>query len=491
MSDNILRHFIVEETGTTRFLATLLDPSTDEAIRQVQEELWTKFRDQLSRHATTIDEKAPYLVRCGLSDPEVDLAIGWGGWLIGIENKIRSQSIRRGQLQGQYNGLKRRVTERAWGRTGFGSNPRICMVLLTPDEGIGTAEFELLQVDQAAGDRKARVTWEHFFRWLSQLAWPRGTGAQMMMAKLAAEGTEAVRTLIEKGRSRERKYPDTPTRRRFRDFIVHLRQEIERRSIDLSFPRPLHFRPDWPYENGYDIYADLDGLPGRAIYMRINWRGDLAGDRQWNLWGRVWCRLEEKGREVCKASFERLRREQVREIIEVKQGLAGHSDVLEWADIEAGQNYEVSGPRDQLSDVLASWFLAYAEAFIAVLRPQESELDTDAGIKSGSDVQPAAYPATAKKGRQTVEEDRIIATAMIAGRAILLERKAGEYIVWRYGQGLKREGRAFRKDRLDKAWRRFIGAQQSALKQELSYLTPEEQHWIRGLEDIHPLKEDC
>lgn len=50
-----------------------------------------------------------------------------------------------------------------------------------------------------------------------------------------------------------------------------------------------------------------------------------------------------------------------------------------------------------------------------------------------------------------MDEDRIIATAMIAGRAILLERKAGEYIVWRYGRELQ-GGRAFREDRFDKAW---------------------------------------
>jgi len=83
-----------------------------------------------------------------------------------------------------------------------------------------------------------------------------------------------------------------------------------------------------------------------------------------------------------------------------------------------------------------------------------------------------------------MDEDTVIATAMVGGRAILLERKAGQYIVWRYGQGLKKEGRAFRKDRLDKAWRRFIGAQQNALKRQPSCLTPEEQRWVKGLEDI-------
>lgn len=85
-----------------------------------------------------------------------------------------------------------------------------------------------------------------------------------------------------------------------------------------------------------------------------------------------------------------------------------------------------------------------------------------------------------------MDEDRIIATAMIAGRAILLERKAGEYMVWRYGREVQGD-RAFREDRLDKAWTRFIGVQQSALKQQKSYLTPEERRWVTSIKDIPPL----
>lgn len=85
-----------------------------------------------------------------------------------------------------------------------------------------------------------------------------------------------------------------------------------------------------------------------------------------------------------------------------------------------------------------------------------------------------------------MDEDRIIATAMIAGRAILFERKAGEYIVWRYGRELQGD-RAFREDRLDKAWTPFIGVQQSALKQQKSYLPPEERYWVSRIKDIPPL----
>jgi len=86
-----------------------------------------------------------------------------------------------------------------------------------------------------------------------------------------------------------------------------------------------------------------------------------------------------------------------------------------------------------------------------------------------------------------MEEDRIIATAMVAGRAILLERKAGEYIVWRYGGGLQ-GGRAFQEVSLDRAWTRFIGVVQNALKQQPSHLTPDEQRLVRGIKDIPPPK---
>lgn len=87
-----------------------------------------------------------------------------------------------------------------------------------------------------------------------------------------------------------------------------------------------------------------------------------------------------------------------------------------------------------------------------------------------------------------MDEDRIIATAMVAGRAILLERKAGEYIVWRYGRRLQGD-RAFREVSLDRAWTRFIGAQQSALKQQKSYLPLQERRLVRRIKDIPPPQE--
>lgn len=397
MSENILRYFIVEETGTTHFLATLLDPSTDPEIRRVQEGLWQKLKQRLLRYGVALGGTAPYALRCGFGAPEVDLAIGWGRWVVAIENKIQSASIEKGQLQRQYAGLKQQVKQAAWGRTGFESNPQICMVLLSPDETIGTAEFELLDVDQLSGDAKARVTWEDFLSWLSELAWPRTTEGQVAVARLATDGAEATMRLIEKGRARERKYPDTPTRRRFREFIVQLREEIARRSIELSLPRPLHFRPDWALKNGWEIYADLEGLPGRAIYLRINWHGDLSDDSHWNLWGRVWCRLERRGLKACRASFDRLRREQIQQLVNVNRGLAGHCDRVKWTKIEAGQDYEISGAKAELSDLLASWFLAYVKAFMAVLGPQESELDMHSDSNSGHDIEEAAHETRAKK----------------------------------------------------------------------------------------------
>jgi len=76
---------------------------------------------------------------------------------------------------------------------------------------------------------------------------------------------------------------------------------------------------------------------------------------------------------------------------------------------------------------------------------------------------------------------------MVAGRAILLERDAGEYIVWRYGTGLQGGG-AFQEVSLDRAWTRFIGVVQNALKQQPLHLTPDEHRLVRGVKDIPPPK---
>lgn len=86
-------------------------------------------------------------------------------------------------------------------------------------------------------------------------------------------------------------------------------------------------------------------------------------------------------------------------------------------------------------------------------------------------------------------EDRVIATAIVLQRAILLVHEGGKYAIKRYGQELE-GGIGFWEDTLDEAWTRFIGVQQSALKQQKSYLAPEERRWVRQIEDIPPLAED-
>jgi len=372
---NILRHFIVEETGTTRFLATMLEPHPNETIQGVQRTLWKRLHQYFAERAVVLQDSIPQTVCPGYEagGREIDLIIIWGGWLVALENKVRAQSIRPGQIQRQYDVIKNDIVAGHWDDEGYGAHTRVCMVFLVPKEGVGVGELERLQVKEEEGDRKLYITWTDLLDWLSDLHWPTDLEEGIVMSRLARDGITLIERIIETGVYRSPVYPPTPARQRLRDFMRSLQNEIEYRSRELALPSPIHFKPKWSSRDLEEIYACLEGFHGRSVYLQVAEQNELDDERAWNLAGRLYFKIEKRGRAICLPRLRKLTDAQISE------ALAPYCiDLGDWEDLirsedEVSQSFNLQGSVDKLHDVLVMRFLGFVNAFRDVLGPQENE----------------------------------------------------------------------------------------------------------------------
>jgi len=198
---NLLRYFIVDEIGTSQLLATILDPYPEPAILRAQSIVWEKFSEYLRDRGVEIRETSPRFVQRGiyLDDREIDLLLGWHHWLVGIENKVRADSIRKEtkkQLQDQHDKLRALVASNTWGPRGFGPQSGTCLVFLVPRQGDGDEEYKQLRVREEDGDAKVYLTWESVLGWLSEITWPQDSAIQAAFATMVAHGLELTRELL-------------------------------------------------------------------------------------------------------------------------------------------------------------------------------------------------------------------------------------------------------------------------------------------------------
>jgi len=150
---NLLHYYIQSETGTSAFLATLFDQRFDHSIQEPFREF---FRKKLLLEGVRVcgrPERVEVEYDC------IDLVVLWDGWILLIENKIRSGSIRSGQLTEYY---ERTISNLSNGC--FLDNPvyrdyKIAVVYITPTEQSGKGEFRSLQLDSQRADKKIHIAW--------------------------------------------------------------------------------------------------------------------------------------------------------------------------------------------------------------------------------------------------------------------------------------------------------------------------------------------
>ncbi|RYZ92936.1 MAG: hypothetical protein EOP06_02650 [Proteobacteria bacterium] len=154
--NNIFKHLVADEVGTSAFLATILDPAFDHPV----------FCEARSAIAQLLDEKGLRLTSPAptLVDPEyfnIDIVTLWSGWTILIENKISSASVTRGQLNEYYSGCLLQLERNAFLNDVDPpvSMQPVCMIYLTPTVSVGGIEFRSLDLMSTRGDKKIHIGW--------------------------------------------------------------------------------------------------------------------------------------------------------------------------------------------------------------------------------------------------------------------------------------------------------------------------------------------
>jgi hypothetical protein len=109
-ASRIFNHLIQGEAGTSKFLATLLDPQLLPGPHAIQEQVWSKLQQFLAAEGIHTKSGQPQgiavshdVIRTddGLQR-EIDLSVFWDSWWILIENKVKRTSIRPRQIQTEY-----------------------------------------------------------------------------------------------------------------------------------------------------------------------------------------------------------------------------------------------------------------------------------------------------------------------------------------------------------------------------------------------------
>ena len=221
---NLMRYFILEETGTSWLLAMILDPHSEPAIRQAQSLVWGKFSAYLRDHGVEMRETYPAFVERGiyLDNREIDLLLGWDRWLVAIENKIQERAIVKGRLQEQYDRLRHHLVSNHWGSLGFGPQSNICLVFLVPGQGVGKNEYKELTVQHDQGDTKLYLTWKNLLGWLSETAWPQESALQVTFATMVAQGLQVARELL-----RRRKVQRSSSPPEYATFLAAVAERVD------------------------------------------------------------------------------------------------------------------------------------------------------------------------------------------------------------------------------------------------------------------------
>jgi PD-(D/E)XK nuclease superfamily len=152
---NLMKHFVVDENGTSCLLATILDPCFADPRQAVFRE---SFRSRLLAVGIDVStEMGPSTIR-----PEylnVDLAMLWGDWIVLLENKVAAASITRNQLAIYYDIALKQMQSGSFLDVAVPLACRIAVVYLTPVVTVGAIEFASLTLRPDRRDAKLHLAW--------------------------------------------------------------------------------------------------------------------------------------------------------------------------------------------------------------------------------------------------------------------------------------------------------------------------------------------
>lgn len=149
MNEDSIRYLILSEGGATALLATALAKPKCGVPTAYQAAIWRELAKWLGLKLSNAGPR-----QITVEDGNLDLVLLWDTWTIVFEVKVRSGSVREGQLQEYYDLL--RSTPNALGAR-FPGTTNLCLAFVTPTR-VGAGEFESLAVVEP--DRKAHLPWE-------------------------------------------------------------------------------------------------------------------------------------------------------------------------------------------------------------------------------------------------------------------------------------------------------------------------------------------
>jgi hypothetical protein len=193
---------------------------------------------------------------------DMDIVMIWGDWIVVFENKISAASITRYQLQKYYNSITGKISKGGFLGEKQAQSKHICIVYLTPTQGIGAAEFDSLNLNEERKDAKIHLSWEVLLHDIEEIF--RKEPATDPYVKLVCDGVDLTRQLLKKNKEREPKVQETEIRIEMKSFIDKVEQQIRaimqpEPTLQLNLWRDV--RADQLYGNVADknanVYFDL------------------------------------------------------------------------------------------------------------------------------------------------------------------------------------------------------------------------------------------
>lgn len=243
---NMMKYFIREEGGTSSLLATLFDP-------QLKQPSQAKFRrafcKRLKPEEISLSVHGPQVVKQEYMD--MDIVMIWGDWIVVFENKISAASITRYQLQKYYNSITGKISKGSFLGEKQAQSKHICIVYLTPTQGIGLTEYESLKLNEERQDAKIHLSWEVLLHDIEEIF--RKEPATDPYAKLVRDGIELTNKLLKS--KRVPPVPETEIRIRMNEFM----SEVEERIRDMMRFEPTLRLTLWRDKQADQRYGNLDG----------------------------------------------------------------------------------------------------------------------------------------------------------------------------------------------------------------------------------------
>jgi hypothetical protein len=291
MNVDALRFLIQFEGGATALLATALArPSAGDPL-PYHLAIWDALSKQLGLPLSTA---GPTETR--IEDGNLDLVLLWDDWCIVFEVKVRSGSVREGQLQEYYDLL--RSGPDVWASR-YPTASQLCLVFVTPSK-VGVREFESLAV--AGLDRKRHLAWEDLLKAIgAALDSSNDPSRPIFFENLLRSGVVRISRLLQEFKSRATIEVTDAERLARRRFALDVQAAVIVRQPEWA---PL-FRPLWTAPSVEEAYLSLDLTRRANVYFTVFSESLIVPDEQGASTAQVrfWFKFAGKHRSAGRAAF--------------------------------------------------------------------------------------------------------------------------------------------------------------------------------------------